>query len=214
MRVDLPDPLAPRIPWMSPRSRRIDTFAMAVTGFLALPTTNDLLTPSMSRAGTPDETAHAVWRTAGASVCSCSMVVVAVTVDSGWREVDMERAADLIRRFVGGPRGSVVSSAICRWGREGHQKSRGPDLAHGSWRLRKAVLPPAASSRWAQRLPRSATPIGAVVRRKKSFVVILEAASIRAGRGRATCVPVGSLGRWRGECQPGRTTMANPRRMT
>ena len=34
MSVDLPEPLAPRIPWMSPRSRRIETFEIAVTGFL------------------------------------------------------------------------------------------------------------------------------------------------------------------------------------
>ena len=32
MRVDLPEPLAPRIPWMSPRSRRIDTSVIAATG--------------------------------------------------------------------------------------------------------------------------------------------------------------------------------------
>src|SRR4029079_2604889 len=34
---------------------------------------------------------------------------------------------------VGGPRGSWCRSGSAAGGREGHQKSRGPDLAHGSW---------------------------------------------------------------------------------
>ena len=34
-----------------------------------------------------------------------------------------------------------------RWGREGIKKAGGLDLAHGSWFVRWAVLPPAASSR-------------------------------------------------------------------
>ena len=70
MSVDLPDPLAPRIPWMSPRSRRIETFVMAATGFLARPTTNRLLTPSMRSAGTPAATGHAAGCTAGVSFFS------------------------------------------------------------------------------------------------------------------------------------------------
>ena len=53
MSVDLPEPLAPRIPWMSPRSRRIDTCEIAVTGGFFRPTTNRLLTSSMRRAGGP-----------------------------------------------------------------------------------------------------------------------------------------------------------------
>ena len=54
MSVDLPEPLAPRIPWMSPRSRRIDTSEIAATGLRLRPTTNGLLTSSMSSAGTAD----------------------------------------------------------------------------------------------------------------------------------------------------------------
>ena len=55
----------------------------------------------------------------------------------------MGRAAGLLRRFVGWASRLVVSLVISPGGREGHQKSRGPDLAHGSWSVRKAVLPPA-----------------------------------------------------------------------
>ena len=51
MSVDLPDPFAPSTPWISPRSRRIDTSTTASTGILRRPTTNDLLTWSTSRAG-------------------------------------------------------------------------------------------------------------------------------------------------------------------
>ena len=51
MSVDLPDPFAPSTPWISPRSRRIDTSTTASTGTLRRPTTNDLLTWSTSRAG-------------------------------------------------------------------------------------------------------------------------------------------------------------------
>ena len=53
MSVDLPEPFDPRIPCTSPRSRRIDTSEIATTGFFFRPTTNRLLTPSMTRAGTP-----------------------------------------------------------------------------------------------------------------------------------------------------------------
>ena len=51
MSVDLPEPLAPRTPWMSPRSRRIDTWEIAVTDFFFRPTMNCLLTSSIRRAG-------------------------------------------------------------------------------------------------------------------------------------------------------------------
>ena len=54
MSVDLPEPLAPNTPWMSPRSRRSDTSEIARTGFFFRPTTNRLVTPSIRRAGTAD----------------------------------------------------------------------------------------------------------------------------------------------------------------
>src|SRR5687768_11711077 len=78
MRVDLPEPLAPRTPWMSPRSRRNDTSLIAATGLRLRPTTNDLLTPSMSRAGTADVTAEDAGTATGVVVFSW-LVRVAVT---------------------------------------------------------------------------------------------------------------------------------------
>ena len=65
MRVDLPEPFAPRIPWMSPRSRRIDRFEIAATGLRLRPTTNDLLTPSRSSAGTAEVAVEATGAVAG-----------------------------------------------------------------------------------------------------------------------------------------------------
>src|SRR5688500_3082073 len=111
MRVDLPEPLAPRTPWMSPRSRRNDTSLIAATGLRLRPTTNDLLTPSMSRAGTADVTAEDAGTATGVVVFSW-LVKVAVTwwllgsrrVGGGFR--GKKRAAGLVRQFVGRPRGS------------------------------------------------------------------------------------------------------------
>jgi hypothetical protein len=54
MSVDLPEPFAPRIPWMSPRSRRSDTSEIATTGLRLRPTTNRFVTPSISRAAVAD----------------------------------------------------------------------------------------------------------------------------------------------------------------
>src|SRR5215207_1432868 len=99
MRVDLPEPLAPRIPWMSPRSRRNDTSVIAATGLRLRPTTNDLLTPSIRRAGTADVTAEDAGTATGVVVFSW-LVRVAVTswlLDrGGWgwfREKDEPRAS-------------------------------------------------------------------------------------------------------------------------
>jgi hypothetical protein len=69
------------------------------------PTTNDLLTPSMSKAGTAVVAAEATG-TVRMVVFSWS-VRMAVTMDSRCVAVmGNERAAGLVRRFVGGPRGS------------------------------------------------------------------------------------------------------------
>ena len=89
IRVDLPEPLAPRIPWMSPRSRRIDTSEIAATGFFFRPTTNALLTPSMTGARerpcppAGGRRGHAV----GQGVVFSWLVTVAVTSDAPvwWR---------------------------------------------------------------------------------------------------------------------------------
>ncbi len=154
MSVDLPEPLAPRIPWMSPRSRRSDTSEIATTGLFFRPTTNRLLTSSMRRAGTADVTVDAAGDghrgrplqlvgQGGGHWCS--------RVCEWWRLGPRHGTSRGPRpTVVGWPRGSWCPVLVARWGREGHQKSRGPDLAHGSGSVRKAVLPPAASSRWAQ----------------------------------------------------------------
>ncbi len=135
MSVDLPEPLAPRTPWMSPRSRRIDTCEIAVTGFFFRPTTNRLLTSSMRRAGGPagrtgDRTRP---RTAGPAASSARSSVV----DRGWRsretpgsgsvEVGRKRRKPRVRSddaSSGGPRGSGARAA---WtSREGIKKAGGP----------------------------------------------------------------------------------------
>src|SRR6185369_8139129 len=132
-------------PCTSPRSRRIDTSVIASTGLRARPTTNDLLTLSMRSAGAAVTPAAEATGIEVVVVFSCS---VRVAVTGGllvvWAGKEEPRASS--DNFVGGPRGS--GSQSCHGRR--HQKSRGPDLAHGSWLFRSAVLPPAASSRWAQ----------------------------------------------------------------
>lgn len=111
---------------------------------------------------------------------------------------EMTRAAGPARRVVvGGPRGS--GGPACRWGREGHQKSRGPDLAHGSWLVRKAVRPPAASSKWAQnsRARRHQWVRGAAGGSSSS-----SSEPPPSGRSaHATCEPGGSLVAGRCRCQ-------------
>ena len=120
---------------MSPRSRRIDTSVIAATGFFSRPTTKRLLTPSTSRAGIPDADRPDRGRE---SPAGRRLQLVdeggAVTVDSRVRGgVDMERAAGLVPTVRRWASRLVVSSWSAVGGREGHQKSRGPDLAHGSW---------------------------------------------------------------------------------
>jgi len=44
-------------------------------------------------------------------------------------------------RDVGGPRG--WGCRVAGWAAEDNKIAVGPDLAHGSWFVRKAVLPPA-----------------------------------------------------------------------
>ena len=91
MRVDLPEPLAPRIPWISPRSRRIDTSSTALTGLCRRPRVNRFVTWSTSSAGTAAGVSidgrsgsidgRADDTTTGRRLFSCGVVVV-VTVDS------------------------------------------------------------------------------------------------------------------------------------
>ena len=176
MSVDLPEPLAPRIPWMSPRSRRIDTCEIAVTGFFFRPTTNRLVTSSMRRAGT------AASRAASARSRSAAPagrpIRSSVPGSRGWsRGTPGSGAVEGLETrksrgprsdgVVGGPRGSGAPDLP--WGGAGHQKSRGPDLAHGSWSRPEGGpaacglardghrSPDARSRRWAQRIGGGAT---------------------------------------------------------
>src|SRR5688572_9428683 len=131
MRVDLPEPLAPRIPWMSPRSRRSDTSVIAATGLRFRPTTNDLLTPSMSRAGTADVTVEDAGTATGVVVFSW-LVRVAVTswLLGSWRggvaSGGKDRAAGLVRRLSGGLAARGVRSWFLLGGRgKGIKKAGG-----------------------------------------------------------------------------------------
>src|SRR4029079_17015704 len=135
MSVDLPEPLAPRIPWMSPRSRRIDTWEIAVTGGFFRLTTNRLVTSSMRRAGTTEVAGSVRSEPIGSTGWPTdpffsSGLKRVVTWDSRiWccRGGGDEKKPRASSDGVGGPRGS---GAPDRRGDAGHQKSRGPDLAH------------------------------------------------------------------------------------
>jgi hypothetical protein len=51
-------------------------------------------------------------------------------------------------------------------------KNRGPDLAHGSWCLVEAALPPVRYLEVGANLPPTATPKGATIRRVSSVLFI------------------------------------------
>jgi hypothetical protein len=59
---------------------------------------------------------------------------------------------------------------------ESIKKSRGPDLAHGSWFVTGAALPPGTYLEKGTDLPRSAAPSGAIVGTKRSVWLIILAA--------------------------------------
>ena len=86
-------------------------------------------------------------------------------------------------------------------GQGGHQKSRGPNLAHGSGSSGRRSCRLRSSSRWAQisRLPgrRRAPRAGEGGSSSSSSRRLLVSRSVRA-----TCEPVGSLRVARNRCQP------------
>ncbi len=140
MSVDLPEPLAPRIPWMSPRSRRSDTCEIAVTGFFFRPTTNRLLTSSMRRAGGPSADRSRLDRSGPAAsgrsgwpdraVLQFRVRVVVtgrlqVVAWRRWVPGTTKAAGPLPTRSSGGPRGCWCPLA-CRRAGEGIKKAGGP----------------------------------------------------------------------------------------
>ena len=169
MSVDLPEPLAPRIPWMSPRSRRIDTFGdRRRPACFFRPTMNRLVTSSMRRAGTAVGSPASVGsdrrqrRLAGRSVLQFggqewrSRWAPGSGAVGGVGERGKPRAP--IRRWSsGGPRGSGVRDR--RWRGRASKKPgarSGPRLVvrpGRSCRLR-------SSSRWAQISRSRSAPIG------------------------------------------------------
>ena len=143
MSVDLPEPLAPRIPTILPRSRRIETFEIAVTGFFLRPTMNRFVTPSTRRAGVAvpfavdgsnDAGRQGSRVTIGRAVArdqrcffGC-LVVVVVTVMAPscsvrrWAETARAAGPMTTSRRVG----SRLWWMSCLSLPAGHQKSRGP----------------------------------------------------------------------------------------
>ncbi len=79
-------------------------------------------------------------------------------------------------------------------------KNRGPDLAHGSWFLGEAVLPPVSYLEVGTELPRPASPKGESVRRVTSVVLFITSTS---GNDNPSAVAFGgrSLGGAGGPCQ-------------
>ena len=162
MSVDLPEPLAPRTPWMSPRSRRIDTCEIAVTGVFFRPTTNRLLTSSIRRAGGPSGRLGAGWTcrsepAAGVAVdgwsgrpaepffsCGSRMVVTGGSRKvrgGGWSGTT--KAASSASRSVVGWASRLLVPAGPAVGRGRASKKPGARSGPRLWFVRKAVLPPA-----------------------------------------------------------------------
>ena len=158
MSVDLPEPLAPRIPWMSPRSRRRSTSVIAATG-LRLPADDEGLADALdeqrrdrrvggrtrlrdghrSRLQLFDEGGHDGFS--------------GVTVVGGGVP-DMERAAGLApTRSSGG-----LAARGCPWCRG--IKKAGALVAHGSWFAVPAVLPPCSLARDGHTPPAIRSAIG------------------------------------------------------
>ena len=150
MSVDLPEPLAPRIPWMSPRSRRIDTSVIAATGLL-LATDDEALADVLDEEG--GDAPRGAGRPRPARPAGRRPFFSSCGQGGGHGGLQVGCAVgggSVGKRKSRGPRSDAVVGWASRLvvllalpGQEGHQKSRGPDLAHGSWFVRSAVLPPA-----------------------------------------------------------------------
>src|SRR5262245_54303869 len=144
-----------------PRSRRSDTFAIATTGLRARPTTNRFVTFSTRRAATAVSTARVEPTTSGRAIFCCPRTVAVTALGSWFAAVDWVRPSDRFadpgresnepRTLLDAPAHRVgLAARVMALGLERHQKSRGPDLAHGSWFVWRAAPPHQASSRWAQ----------------------------------------------------------------
>jgi hypothetical protein len=66
---------------------------------------------------------------------------------SGFRWSDKQESRGPARRLGVGWASRLWMQSV---GEEGIKKALGPDLAHGSWFVPVAALPPGSNSRWAQ----------------------------------------------------------------
>ena len=154
MSVDLPEPLATEDP--------VDVAALEAHRHirdrrdrLLLPADHEPLADAVDDEG-GHAGARAVEATGPSSRSSVRDSGLRSRCDSRWirwtvgvaRSAEMTRAAGLPTTCrVGGPRGSGACAPVEDGG---HQKSRGPDLAHGSWFVRWRSCRLRSSSRWAQ----------------------------------------------------------------
>ena len=173
MSVDLPEPLAPRIPWMSPRSRRSDTCEIAVTGFFFRPTTNRLLTSSMRRAGTAVVAGRPQLGPIGSDRLADRSVLQFVGQEwrsrwapgsgAGWRVPEMDESRGSVIRRCRRWASRLVVLRVCRWAGEGIKKAGGPIWPTA---LVRPEGGPAACglARDGHRSPDCGTPLGATHR--------------------------------------------------
>src|SRR6266566_1227419 len=196
---------------MSPRSRRNETSAIAVTGLRLRPTVNRFVTPSMRRAGMATTSLAGRVSSIGLAIFGC-WISVAVT--------------------------GVAPGLSCSKECDGHEESRGPRyvLRH---QVGLTALKGSLGNASKKPGPIWPTARGSLVRRidrlrltrdgRRSPVVVatewrdravdpeghlhLGAASSIARTGRAICAPVGSLGRRRRQCQPRRMTLSARRQI-
>ena len=158
--VDLPEPLAPRIPSIRRApggARRRDRDH----GLLLRATLNRFVTWSTSSAGIAGDTGD-TGRSVGCGrpsgdttadrvLFSCGVVVV-VTVgllDDGWTEVERSGLESRKPRVLPATVSSRGHAARMSRPAMGMKKAVGPDPAHGSWCRRLAAQPPWVTSRWA-----------------------------------------------------------------
>ena len=138
MSVDLPEPLAPRIPWMSPRSRRIDTCEIAVTGVL-LPADDEPLADVLDEEG-----GRAVGRTVVGWTGSTARPGVGRSVESlfscGFRVAVTWSAPGAAVRGVGGWSGNA-------------KEPRAPTDVSRRWASRLLVSGPAGGQGRASKKP-------------------------------------------------------------